>query len=368
MLQEVHDTSDGPVPDKSDEYSQSACDMDSMHVLPLHIIPLQTPSLQRAKLIKNVSLDTSIELYSDSDAGRGLVEIEDLATMFEWPKSKKHPDEQLLTALSDLHSFDVYSLRIQLRALGIEREQVKDLQLSSHRQAELMKFMNEFTQPLLRQIYDTAADDLESMDDLVKQFSAPDQEVALTNLKRMANKLQIELETVPRFLEDYADIYMSIASGKECLNALIPQIFAFEASTEDFKESQQFSSDARLMRGVDFIRYTLTDVMASVVTRFESFERASETMWENITAESFLKVKNMVRDHHVLVGAILCALTVKMKGWEENLAKGGGLSRRADFIRSEMMQGMEKISSIEETVKRQQQASPTWEAFRKKPG
>ena len=68
------------------------------------------------------------------------------------------------------------------------------------------------------------------------------------------------------------------------------------------------------MRGIDYIKDSITDVTASVVSRFESFDRESETMWEEITAESFNHVKNTIRSHHVSVGAILCGLSVKMNG------------------------------------------------------
>ena len=71
----------------------------------------------------------------------------------------------------------------------------------------------------------------------------------------------------------------------------------------------------------------------------------------------------MIRSHHVSVGAILCGLSVKMNGWHHNLAAGRGLVRRADFIRSDMMQGMEKINGIEDIVQKQQQQAPTWESF-----
>ena len=132
---------------------------------------------------------------------------------------------------------------------------------------------------------------------------------------------------------------------------------------EELKENYELRNDVRLMRSIDFIKDSITDVTASVVSRFESFDRASESMWENITAESFAHVKKMIRSHHVSVGAILCGLSVKMNGWQHNLAAGRGLVRRADFVRSDMMQGMEKINQIEDIVQKQQQQAPTWEAF-----
>lgn len=89
---------------------------------------------------------------------------------------------------------------------------------------------------------------------------------------------------------------------------------------------------------------------ASITGRFEIFDRHSEVLWENITAESFAKVKKMIESHHVTVGGVLCGLSVKMNSWQEQLGAGGGLVRRADFVMSEMMQGIEKIVKIEQSA------------------
>jgi hypothetical protein len=345
------------------DQSQLEADMDSMHILPLAIIPLKTPSLRRARLIKNVRLESVIELFNDTGGGSGQIDTNELANTFGWPATGQHPDERMVAALCDLHSFDVYSLRLQLRKLGIKVEQSNRLKLSGKKCAELMQYMNVFTLPLLRQIYDTAETGVDNMDALIKKYSSPNKEDALENLRHMADKLHIELHGVPDFLEEYADIYLSIAYGKEGLNTLIPQILMFEESMEELKDNYELRNDVRLMRSIDFIKDSITDVTTSVVSRFESFDRASESMWEDITAESFNKVKKMIRSHHVSVGAILCGLSVKMNGWQHNLAAGRGLVRRADFVRSDMMQGMEKINKIEDVVQKQQQSAPTWESF-----
>lgn len=349
--------------DIDEQASALEADMDSMHILPLSIVPLNTPALRRARLIKNVRLESVVELFNDRDGGSGQIETSDIANMFDWQYDKDNSDKKTISALSKLHSFDVYSLRIQLRQLGIQVDQSERLKLSDAKRADLMQFMNKFTKPLLQQVYNSPDSEVETMEQLIQKFASPEKREALENLKLMANKLQIELEEVPKFLEEYADIYLSIAYGKEMLNALIPQILMFEESVEELRDSHEMRSDARLMRSIEFIQNSLTDVMASVVSRFESFDRSSEAMWDDITSESFNKLKKHIRGHHVSVGAILCGLSVKMTGWQKNIATGGGLVRRADFIRSDMMQGMEKIIQVEEIIKEEQRAAPTWESF-----
>jgi hypothetical protein len=62
---------------------------DSLHIMPLHILPLKTPGLMHARMIKNVHFDSMIELFHDSETGSGQVEPSRLGRMFDWPPGEK---------------------------------------------------------------------------------------------------------------------------------------------------------------------------------------------------------------------------------------------------------------------------------------
>ncbi len=322
-------------------------DIDSLYVLPLHMIPLETPGLKRARMIKNVRLDSVIELFRDAETGSGQIEIPELGAAFNWPADAQHPDELVLSSLSRLHSYDVYTLRIQLRKLGIDVDNSSTLALSPTKRAQLTVYMKSFTMPLIRQIYGDTDSVIKDVSELIAMFASPDKGDALKNLKIMAEKLKIELTEVPKFLEDYGDVFLSLAYYKDCLDELIPQVMLYSEATEELKDNMQMRSDKRLMNSIDSINGQLTDITTSITGRFESFERHSESMWDNITAESFAKIKKMIHSHHVTVGGVLCGLSVKMNSWSEKFANGGGIVRRGDFVMSDMMQGMDRISQIE---------------------
>lgn len=65
---------------------------DSLHIMPLHILPLKTPALLKARMVKNIQLDSMVELFKDDNSGSGQVEPSRLGRMFEWPVGEKHPD------------------------------------------------------------------------------------------------------------------------------------------------------------------------------------------------------------------------------------------------------------------------------------
>ena len=165
--------------------------------------------------------------------------------------------------------------------------------------------MKNFTMPLIKQIFGNTGSDIEDVGQLIAMFASPDKGEALENLKLMADKLKIGLEDVPKFLEDYGDVFMSLAYYKECLDTLIPQVLLYTESTQELKDNLQMRNDRRLMRSVDSVNEQLSDITASITGRFESFERNSQSMWEDITAESFAKIKKMIECHHITVGGVV---------------------------------------------------------------
>ena len=279
-------------------------DQDALHILPLDVLPLETPGLQRARLIKNVRLDSVVELFREADTGSGQVHPSKLAPVFNWPTDEPHQDENLVTIVCKLHSYDVYTLRIQLRKLGIGVDDFDKLKLSKEKSEELTGYMMDFTMPLIKQIYGEASMDIKDVSQLIAMFSTPDKEEALKNLRHMAGQLKIDLAEVPKFLEDYGDVFLSLAYYRNCLDNLIPKVMAYNEAADELKDNYQMKSDRRLMKSLEFIGDALSDVTASITGRFESFDRHSQALWEDITAESFAKVKNMFQSHHVTVGGV----------------------------------------------------------------
>ena len=61
-------------------------------MLPLNIIPFELPGLKCPRLIKNVRLDTVIELFNDDSAGNGQVRVEEATKLFGIPENETQPD------------------------------------------------------------------------------------------------------------------------------------------------------------------------------------------------------------------------------------------------------------------------------------
>lgn len=59
-------------------------------------------------------------------------------------------------------------------------------------------------------------------------------------------------------------------------------------------------------------------------------------------------MQQLIKEHQIAIGGCLCALTVKLRAWSERFPRPevGGAGTRKNFIVSEMLPGIEKISEI----------------------
>jgi len=307
-------------------------------------------ALRRARLIKNVRLKSVIELFVDEDAGSGQLEVEDLITEFEWDPAEPPSDLIMLRQLALLPSYDVYSLRISLRKHGIAIEDNEALKLSKAKSEQLSAYMTEFTRPLIVQIYGEGEVEVQTFEDVIKLFRDPDVVKAIGKIQVMSEKLGINPEDIPKFMEDYGDIFLSLSYYRECLDAIEPIITEFLDAMNELKGNYQFKTDMNLVNTIKMIESTINERMAAVTGRFENFERGTKYMWDNISAERFRKVEKLISGYHTSIGGVLCALSVKMEAWARLFPNkdAGGPGRRAEFIMSEMKQGIENIVKMED--------------------
>ena len=325
-------------------------DMDSLFILPLSIIPLETPALKRARMVKNQRLEGVVEFFSDRDTGAGHVKVGDLPKAMHWELDKGIPNDlMVLRRLAPMPSYDVFSLRVLLRQSGIAVHQSQDLKLSPEKNLELAGYMKTFTGPLIQQIYGEDGADIKDFDDIVALFRDPDVKVARAKLKIMARRLDIEVLDIPNFLEDYGDIFLSLSYYRQCLDRLEPHLENFLYSLDILRENWQLRNDTTLMRTCDTMERTLNDLSASITGKFETFDRATQDMWNQISATRFRQVKEMIEGYHTTIGGILCALTVKMNIWATHFPKPdmGGPVKRSEIIMSEMKQGIDTMRRLD---------------------
>jgi len=320
-------------------------DRDSLHTIPISILPVETPIFKRARMVKNSRLDSVIEFFSGVGCGRGQLDVRSVAKFLALEQVPAHPDVLLLQTVANLPSFDVYSLRILLRANGISVTNSAALSLSASKMESLSAYMANFTRPLVAEIFgqDTQAS---QFTDLVGMFRADNAEEVRARLQTMADRLGIPIEAIPKFLEDYGDIFMSLSYYRKCLDDLLPQVQSFMDGIAMLRDSHQLSHDRLLMGVVDNIEAIINGKLSSITGKVESFERSTNDMWRDLTADRFRKIEALILHYHTTIGGALCALSVKMTAWTEQFPTStGGIGRRAAFIMSDMRQGIECIQA-----------------------
>lgn len=339
----------GSLEQSSAEPFFGSAEHDAIDCLPLSIIPLRTAALKKARLIKNMQLEGVIEVFQGEGMGSGQLMPEQLSQFYHWEDDPDHPDLHTICCLAALNSYDVYSLRIELRRLNIGIDDYEALSLSDAKTQELRTYMKSFTEPLIKEVYGNDSG-IQDFDHIIDQFKNPNREEALKKLRAIADKLEIDLIDVPRFFEDYGDVFLSLAYYKQHLEHLVPRVSAFLDSIKDLQQNFQLRNDPRFMRSCTVLQQRLSNIVSSITGRFESFDQNTEKLWREVTAASFRKFRNLVTAHHLTVGGVLCGLSVKMRMWDQRFGQtpeGAAVVSRSEFIMSEMRQGIDKIEEIE---------------------
>ena len=332
---------------------QTDYERDALHILALSVVPFNTPTLRQARLIKNARLESMLEVFSGKHTGSGQISITDARREFALKADGgDHSDLYILRELSRMPSYDVYSLRILLRHHKIPVDDHVELKLSVSKQQELSAYMTNFTRPLIQSIYGGGDKTITEFKDVLELFRHPDVKQAKEKLEKMAKILNIRIDEIPSFLEDYGDIFLSLSYYRQCLENIKPSIAEILKSLDQIISSPQLRHDRELIKTCVMMKATITNLVHAIMRLFKQFHENSETMWENLSEESFRKVEKMIRNYHTAIGGALCALTVKMEAWHGLFPNQfeGGLARRAEFIMTDMVQGIESIRKIEERL------------------
>jgi len=315
-------------------------DRDSLHVLPLCIIPLESQLFQKMRMIKNVHLESVVELFDGKDTGSGQIRVEAMRAAYE---SIPQADIAKLDKLSRLKSYDVYSLRILLRKLGINVDE-GELRLSDGKQRELGQHMRSFTRPLVGFIYGDERAAEEGID-IISMFSQPDIKRARKKLLALADSLEVPLEQVPKFLEEYGDIFLSISYYRQAYGGIGPIMRDFRDSIEEISSNRLLQQDRNVIDACSRVRGVFSDMSMTMRQRIKVFEFGSQNMWVDLDAAKFRKFRELVHNSHTMLGGSLCAMSLKMDAWKEKFPdrQFGGPMKRAEFIINDMQQGLEKF-------------------------
>ncbi len=323
-------------------------DTDALHILPLSLVPLQSPGLRKTRMLKNGRLEGVVEIFGENCVGSGQVHPEEIARVFRLEED--WDDVDVTSRLGLLPSFDVYSLRVSLRDFGVSVEDMESLRLSQEAQDLLAPYMREFTRPLMKVVYGGEETEGTEVGDIIKLFSDPDVEKARRNLTDIANKLGIELDALPGFLADYGDVYLSLAYYQRNLDDIQPHLLAFLQAMRDMRHDALASGGSgAFLNACGKVEQKLKMANAQIDGIMDVFRVRTENMWTDMSQEKFDAMKTLISNHQTAIGASLCAIVVKLKAWAARFPrpKISSTAEKMNFVVSEMLPGIDAIQPIE---------------------
>ncbi len=330
------------------EHSFRESDIDALSILPLSIIPLRSAGLRNARIVKNSRLQGMFEVFHGPNSGSGQMSPDRLAEAFQI-EDENMRDIGVIKRLCNLPSYDVYSLRVSLRAQGIFVEDAGALQLSKEARRILTPYMRNFTRPLVETVYGQDAAEAADVRDMIELFSRPDAAVAQQNLLDVAKSLGVELAEIPGFLADYGDVYLSLAYYRRNLDEVKPDLDAFLGMTRDLtRELRQVGGTGSFQRACDTVEETLICAVDQLESILDDFRARTENMWTDMSQPKFEAIKALIQQHQSEIGGCLCAIVVKLKCWAERFPRpqDAHSADKMNFVVTEMLPGIEHVKRI----------------------
>jgi len=334
---------------KKDKDQQDAeqlnADKDAINRLPLANIPLSSGALKGAKLIKNARLETTVELHSDPLSGSLQVSPDKIGDFM-----KTSPrDQAIIESLAGLNSFDVYSLRSNLKKLGVEVEDEEALELSEDMKDGLSIYSMEFIRPLIERIFGKARADTYTAGGLTGLFRDSDIERAKENLRVMAEKTGIPLGEIPAFLEEYSDVFLSVAYYRYGFESVSPDIERFMIWIHELRTHRDTVASPKAAALCREVEETLRFLSGSLKERLAQFQTGFEKFWGDINRASFQQMRTQIEENHASMGSVLCGVIVKMHLWKKQFPDNniGGPVTRLKFVTTELEPGLARLRELE---------------------
>jgi hypothetical protein len=331
----------------SEEESRDDADNDSIFCLPLSILPLANQSLKKARLIKNSQLQGVVELFSGDGTGSGQMFPKDLGGVFQFDEDSEK-DLEIVTQVGILPSYDVYSLRIELRKLDIDVDNIENLRLSPDQARRLNANMQGFITPLMTSVFGAEVGHARGVKDLVTLIQSTDQAKARENLMMLSKRLGVHYTVIPNFLQDYGDVYMSLAYYQYCLDRVKPGLGYFFECLNQIRDNRHIGGNDGLSRVCEEVSVKFHEMYDETQHVLTLFRAMTDDMWVNISGDKFQEVESSIRDYQTKIGGALCALTVKTHAWNAEFPDRDrrNSARQAAFVVSDMRQGIENVEPI----------------------
>lgn len=320
-------------------------DMDSLHILPLNILPLRHRHLLRTRMLKNSRMEGVVEVLSGEETGGGQIYPYQLDSTYVFVGDDRE-DLPILKKLSALPSYDVYSLRIELRDMNIDVNKVEHLKLSPGKKEELAGYMTQFTRPLMKAVYGDGVSGQDNVNDVLGMLTDPDMVTARANLDKISRALRMPVSAIPSFLERYGDIYLSLSYYQQALDR---NMEALNILMDELERIKKTGTHYALQETCSTIRNGLLGIVTEVTNIIGVFKSQTVQMWEQVSADRFQETADHITSYHTRLGAALCLIDVKLRTWQTRFPHPtvGNMNQRASFLISDIKPGLEKQVPIQ---------------------
>jgi hypothetical protein len=263
-------------------------------------------------------------------------------------------DQDIVNSLAGLYSYDVYSLRANLKRLGVEITDVDALELSDDMKEQLAVYSLGFIGPLVEKIFGQGISELNNKDALQNIFRGSDAARVRENLKIMSAKTGMPLTEIPKFIEEYSDLFLSVAYYRYSFESISADIDRCLSWVLGARSHRDVASSPRTIAQCKQVEVILRFLSNSIRERLALFRACFEKFWEDINRDSFQRMRQQIEENHTSMASALCGLVVKINLWKKEFPDDvkGNPAVRAKFVVTELEPGLMRLKEFENQARK----------------
>ncbi len=319
-------------------------DQDAIHSLHATVLPIKSSHLKNAKLIKNVHLNTVVELESTET---GAIE----SVPFDEISAHLHTDEEadsdiaVLSEFSILPSFDCYTLGSDLARLNVTILKNLNFQLSNAKIRELSSFMGRVTVPLVKFLYGDESGKVKHSQSLAELVKDSDDEKVRNKLEGLASGLRVSLSKLPTYIEKFGEFYLSLAFFEGLFIENRPKLEQMLMWIDDAAEHPHTRNNPESQKAFSIAKGRVQYLKENLEQRFKYLNSITQVKWDRPNFTEFEEMQKAIGSQHIYLASGLCAVAVKVSEWERQFPNAGGVAEQClEFVLVDLIPGLDNLA------------------------
>jgi hypothetical protein len=267
-------------------------------------------NLNQSRVVLASDLNPLIDFFNSAEVGIGGRDAKQASAELNLDQT----DQRRLSALLQLRSYDVFTLRAALGA-HLTPERFEQLVLPDGEKRQLEEYTRDYTRALFALIFEESGIEATNRQAMRELLEGSTKEIVQRNVIGLAQKFAIKPTELVNYIAGVGEMLLAIAFYRRAFEVSRPLMHRFLKELRSLHEHQFIGQqNLELQNNTKKVIAYGARTMKLLDGYFQSFNDIGK-IWENLTPERFRDIRGAVESQYPTIGSTLCIWQVKLDAW-----------------------------------------------------